>query len=225
MPTRGKKETVENHTDLRSTVRELVRDSNISKRHDCVDKYKPEIRSKNHRYFLRNNLQESREEAHVDHILECQFLSHIIMQTECLLPVMKNVEVGSCMKKQPYTVQNVLKPLYRIHNGQDEIASYFNLQLMDGNLNILKGLAVTEFLSRQSSTTHSHKKGPVDFVSQFQESNLVKEGVADADTLAGEADDAKEIYPPLPPLYLLSTSPLTHLYLLSTSSLPPLSTS
>jgi hypothetical protein len=172
--------------DLRSAVKELIRDSNISKRHDFVDKYQPEIRNKNHHYFLRNTEQECRTKAHVDHILECQFLSHCIMQTECLHPVIKNVEIATCMNKQLTVVQNVFKPLYKIHNGQDQIASYFNLQLMDGNLNILKGEAVTDFIFRQYSTVPGFKKGPIDFVSHFKHSDLVREGIIDADFLAGE---------------------------------------
>lgn len=172
--------------DLRSTVKELIRDSNISKRHDNVDEYKPEIRILNHRYFLRNAQQECREKAHVDHILECQFLSHCIMQTECLHPVMKNVEVGTCMSKQLEVVQNVLKPLYKVHNGQDDMASYFNLHLMDANLNILKGEAVTDFIFRQYSAVPGCKKGSVDFTSHFKYSDLVRDGVIDADTLAGK---------------------------------------
>jgi hypothetical protein len=163
--------------DLRSTVKELIRDSNISKRHDFVDKYKPEFRDRNRRYFLRNTEQECRTKAHVDHILECQFLSHCIMQTECLHPVVRDIEISSCMSKQLSVVQNVLKPLYKIHNGQDQIASYFNLQLMDGNLNILKGEAVTDFIFRQYSTVPGFKKGSIDFVSHFKYSELVRDGI------------------------------------------------
>jgi hypothetical protein len=181
--------------DLRSTVKELIRDSNISKRHDFVDKYKPEFRDRNRRYFLRNTEQECRTKAHVDHILECQFLSHCIMQTECLHPVIRDIEISSCMSKQLSVVQNVLKPLYKIHNGQDQTASYFNLQLMDGNLNILKGEAVTDFIFRQYSTVPGFKKGSIDFVSHFKYSELVRDGIVDADILAGEVENTVRCFP------------------------------
>lgn len=205
---------------LRSTVNYLIRDPNISKRHDIVDQYKPEFRDRNHRYFLRNTEQECTTKAHVDHILECQFLSHCIMQTECLHPVIKNIEISSCMGKQLSVVQNVLKPLYKIHNGQDQIASYFNLQLMDGNLNILKGEAVTDFIFRQYSTVPGFKKGPIDFVSHFKNSKLVRDGIIDADTLAGEVENTLQCFPLF---FLFSLHPSLSLFFypsLSSSFLP-----
>ena len=174
------------YSNLRSTLGDLIRDTNISIRYDAVQEYKPETRK--HNYFLRSADEDRREKAHVDHICECQFLSHCIMQTECLHPVIKNIQLGTCMSKQMPIVQNMLKPLYKIHNGQHTVASYFNLQLMDGDLNILKGKAVTQFIKRQQSTLPGSRGGAVDFASYFKNSQLVTDGIRDADTLAGEEE-------------------------------------
>jgi hypothetical protein len=142
------------------------------------------------------------------------------MQTECLHPVIKNIEISSCMKDQPEVVQNVLKPLYKIHNGQDQIASYFNLQSMDGNLNILKGKAVADFILGQYSTVPGFKQGPIDFVSHFKNSKLVRDGIIDADTLAGEVENTLQCFPLF---FLFSLHPSLSLFFypsLSPSFLP-----
>jgi hypothetical protein len=81
-----------------------------------------------------------------------------------------------------------LTPVYDIHNGHDDVARTFNLHLMDRNLNIKKGAAVTDFLTRQYETKSGEKGGEIRFQNYFKNATVVTEGLIDSDELVGKME-------------------------------------
>lgn len=158
-------------------ITDLVRGGSLGNRRKLVEEHRAQNPVLNH--FLKASA--NAPEPEIDHIFECQLLSHCIMQTKCLHPRVREVKVKASMSNQLYEVQNLLKPLQKLHNGLNTAASCFNLQLMDKNLKILKGAAITDFIRRQLSG----EGGPVNFRSYLKGVQLENYGV-DVNTLAAE---------------------------------------
>ena len=170
---------------MQKCITELVRSSNLVNRRNAVEAYRARYPTVNHFLQVSVDAPESGMNQlaaiEVDHIFECQLLSHCIMQTKCLHKFIRKVMTGETMINQPYNVQNMLKPLKQLHNGLNTEASCLNLQLMDANLNNLKGKAITDFIERQLSSIG----GPVNFRSYLNDVKPENYG-ADVNTLAAE---------------------------------------
>jgi hypothetical protein len=87
----------------------------------------------------------------VDHVFECQLLSHCIAASEDVTTFLKRqaTMTSSKLSEQPIVIQNFLQPVYDAQNGQKNhhiVEEPFNLRLMDKSLNIYKGKAYTSFL-------------------------------------------------------------------------------
>ena len=144
-----------------------------------------------HCHYLRSttpNLQQ----IEVDHVFECQLISHCMMQTKELRSVLGQVDVNFPRGGQDGVVQNLIDPIYNVHNwsdqGKDDV---FNLRFMEKNLNILKGSAFTDFLRRQKSTLPGEKGGPIDFESAFANASVVRErGIITAEAIASKVETA-----------------------------------
>jgi hypothetical protein len=171
---------------VRKKIAELLRDGNISGRRELV--YSNDHSEPTHDYLLRKRVLSSNKPPDVDHTLECQVISHCIMQTKEVHSILKEINLNLSRTKQSYVVQGLLTPVYDIHNGHDAVASTFNLHLMDANLNQKKGAAVTEFLSRQYETLSSEKGGEINFQKYFKDATVVKEGLIDSDELVGKME-------------------------------------
>ena len=177
---------------VRMHVSSLMRDGSLSRKRDIVAENDGLIVT--HDYFLRERTPELSNVLEVDHALECQFISHCMMQTEVLHPLLKTVDLTKLtlgLRKDSYSqqdeaVREFLRPIYDIHNGAKKSnTGTFNLHLLESNLNLYKGKATKDFIDRQYSTKSGEKGGPIDFEEYYKSSNVVKDGLIDADELAG----------------------------------------
>ena len=161
-------------------VSSLIRDVNLCKKRSIVAKNDGLIVT--HDYFLRKRTPELSNVLEVDHTLECQFIAHCIMQTEVLHPLLTQVVLTSkAMSGQTEIVKAFLKPIKDIHNCVNTAnVGTFNLHLHEKNLNQYKGKATTDFIDRQ----YSKEGGPINLEHYYKLSNVVKDGLMDADDLA-----------------------------------------
>lgn len=169
---------------VRKKVAVLLRDGNISNRKNLVSSN--DFSEPTHDYLLRKRVLSKPLE--VDHTLECQVISHCIMQTKEIHNILKEIDLSLSRTKQSFVVQGLLTPVYDIHNGFDHVARTFNLHLMDENLNQKKGAAVKEFLIGQYKTLSSEKGGEINFQKYFKDASVVKEGLIDSDELVGKME-------------------------------------
>jgi hypothetical protein len=171
---------------VRKKVAELLRDGNISQRRELVSSN--DCSEPTHDYLLRRKVLSHSATVQVDHTLECQVISHCIIQTKEVHNILKEINLNSSRTEQSYVVKGLLTPVYDIHNGHDDMARTFNLHLMDANLNIKKGAAVKDFLSRQYITKPGEKGGEIRFQNYFKDATVVKEGLIDSDELVGKME-------------------------------------
>ena len=172
---------------VRSATMCLLRDDNVSKRKVTIAKNDNSLVS--HDYFLRERTPKSAAALEVDHTLECQLISHCIMQTKELHPLLKQINILNKKKDQTEVVKAFLNPIYDIHNGANQsFAGTFNLHLLEKSVNALKGTATTDFIRRQYSTLPGEKGGPVNFEKYYKQASEVVQGRNDADMLAGKIE-------------------------------------
>ena len=173
---------------VRMHVSTLLRDGSVSTRKEIVAENDGMIVT--HDYFLRDRTPTQSSVLDVDHTLECQFIGHCMMQTKLLQTLLRDTNLGSkAMKGQTEGVQAFFQPIFNIHNcvTKSKVGT-FNLHLSDSNLNIYKGKATQDFIRRQYSTKSGEKGGPIDFEKYYELSNVVKDGLIDADELAGKME-------------------------------------
>ena len=165
---------------VRMHVSTLIRDGSLSRKRDIVAENDGLIVT--HDYFLRERTPKLSNVLEVDHTLECQFIAHCIMQTEVLRPLLTQVVLTSkAMSGQTEIVKAFLKPIKDIHNCVNTAnVGTFNLHLLEKNFNLCKGKATTDFIDRQ----YSKKGGPINLEHYYKLSNVVKDGLMDADDLA-----------------------------------------
>ena len=165
---------------VRMHVSSLMRDGSLSRKRDIVAENDGLIVT--HDYFLRERTPKLSNVLEVDHTLECQFIAHCIMQTEVLHPLLTQVVLTSkAMSGQTEIVKAFLKPIKDIHNCVNTAnVGTFNLHLLEKNFNLCKGKATTDFIDRQ----YSKKGGPINLEHYYKLSNVVKDGLMDADDLA-----------------------------------------
>ena len=172
---------------VRSATICLLRDDNVSKRKETIAKNDNSLVS--HDYFLRERTPKSLAALEVDHTLECQLISHCIMQTKELHPLLKQINILNKKKDQTEVVKAFLNPIYDIQNGANQSpAGTFNLHLLEKSVNVLKGSATTDFIRRQYSEHSGEKGGPVNFEKYFKQASGVVQGRNDADMLAGNIE-------------------------------------
>mmetsp|Transcript_12261 Transcript_12261/g.14804 ORF Transcript_12261/g.14804 Transcript_12261/m.14804 type:complete len:253 (+) Transcript_12261:55-813(+) len=122
---------------LRASVKDIIRDGNISKKKDLV-----QTKQKcNHDYYLRDRPPSGKLE--VDHTFECQLLTLSLINTKDVHQILAAINVNNSRTNQLDVVQNFMTPIYQIHNDTE---SSLNLKLLDEQLNILKGKAVTNWI-------------------------------------------------------------------------------
>ena len=179
---------LKNNSDaVRSATSRFLRDYSLSTRRETISINDGLIVT--HDYFLRDRTPKLSNVLEVDHTLECQLISHCMMQTKILFPLLKAINLSETRTGQGEAVKAFLKPIYDIHNGTNRsTVGTFNLHLFEKRLNILKGCATTDFIHRQYSAKSGEKGGPVDFEKYYKGSYVVKEGLMDADVLAGKME-------------------------------------
>jgi hypothetical protein len=110
------------------------------------------------------------------------------MQTKEVHNIPKEIDLNSSRTKQSFVDKGLLTPVYDIHNGHDELARTFNLHVMDRNLHIKKGAAVTDFLTRQYKSKSGEKDVEIRLQKYFKDATVVKEGLIDTDELVGKME-------------------------------------
>lgn len=126
---------------LEAMVGKIVRDPSIRSKYADVEA--------RHGYFLRPRVS---AELQVDHVCECQFLGHAVVQSPAFSAgggssILAAIDISHArnpghfgLSSQPKggVAYNALRPLFNIQNCVDD-ASLFNLRLLDGSLNSTKG--------------------------------------------------------------------------------------
>ena len=118
---------------LRKKVTEWLRDSNVSKRLEEV----AEKQGCRHDYYLRPRVPRAAASLDVDHTFESQLLSLSVLNASPCHDVLSQIDLSAPRTRQPFVVQNLLNPIYAIHNDAD-----INLRLLHSGLNRSKGQAV-----------------------------------------------------------------------------------
>lgn len=170
-------------------IGKVVRDSGIHAKSEALEA--------RHAYYLRST---ARSKPHVDHVCECQFLGHAIVQSPGFSrggggSLLAAVDVQHAYNEghtglgtQGPAVQSALRPLYNIQNcvGDEEL---FNLKLLDGSLNITKGHIFHTWLDarRDGRGARGSGGGGLDLYESFRRCKAFKDGRVDEDTVAALA--------------------------------------
>ena len=130
-----------------------------------------------HDYYLRRAAPSGFIE--VDHLFECQWLAHAIVQTDECHAALAQFASGETRTNQPQVVRSLLDPLYTLQNDAE---SCINLRLLDKSTNGLKGHAASNFLHTLAAR---HEGGFVPLLEhQLSNSRAVNDGLVGADALA-----------------------------------------
>jgi hypothetical protein len=91
-------------------------------------------------YSLRP-LARGEDKIDTEHIVECQMAGHVLVHTPSLRAIIRQVNMNNAkLTQQPIVVQNVLKPLYAVHNSD------LNLCHTTHNINMKKEKATERAL-------------------------------------------------------------------------------
>lgn len=136
--------------EFETKVKELIRDTNISKYHkDCAaifgagDYYRTRSRTQAAKAAAIaaatassssfSSSSSSASSLEMEHTFECQLAGHAVMQTTSLHNILRNLDVTSPRTQQPAAVKRVLDAVFAVQNERQE---FFNIKLLDKTLNV-----------------------------------------------------------------------------------------